>query len=142
MAQWNAAPAWGWNNAWQSGGRDPFRLPNQTSGMFGPGDYQRTPLGQEQLEDERNRLAAFTYYNQGLGVDPTTSWGKFLDNQYSQISTGYEAGLSEDPTLTFQSYYRMIYPQLQTMYDQLTPDQRGENVGRFAKPVRVVPRGG
>lgn len=138
-----AQPAWGWSNAWSSGaGRNPFRVPQPTSDMYGPGQYQRTPIGREQLEAERNRLAAFTYYNQGQGVDPTTAWGKFLDSQFGKVNTGYEAGLSEDPALTFQGYYRLIFPQLQQMFSELTPEQRGENIGRFAKPVRVVPRGG
>lgn len=131
---------WG-GNAWGGGGKNPFRMPTQTNTTYAPGEYSTTPLGKTQLEDAGNRQSSFNYYNMGYGLDPTTGKGRFINALYPQVSTGYESALAEDPTLSFMQYYQTIYPQLASLWSQALPEQRGEQVSRFARPVRTIPRG-
>lgn len=135
-----AGLGWANNGAW-GGGENPFRVPAPTSHKYAPGAYPTTPIGQKQLEAEQNRSNAFTYYNQGYGVQPMQNYGKWLQSVYGQVSTGYEAALAENPDLSFAKYYALIYPQLQQAFNDLTPEGRGESVTRYVAPARVIPRG-
>lgn len=133
--QWNP-----WGGPTNRG--SPFRTPQFTGTLYPqPGEFRTTPVGRQYVEDDANRRAAYTLYNQDQGVNPLNNEGAYWDRIFGQVSTGYEAALADDPELTFQSYYGAIRPQLAQQYQLGTPQQRGENPAQYARIARTIARG-
>ena len=109
--------------------QDPFMDWTQTQAIGGPSGYL-----------EQNPQAAWTRYlaqNQGIGLGDDSPYAQYARNLYQNTQRGFEAGLAEDPTLIFQRYLSTL-PNFQQQFMAQTPQQRGENPGRYAGPVRWI----
>lgn len=106
---------------------------------YGLGDFQKTPLGHEYLEN--NQGAAFTRWLADNGFRDFTGEGEFARQQFGRVQSGYEAALATNDHLTFQNYLQDMGGQgLRNQYQRLTPEQRGENVRNFSPRARYIPR--
>ena len=120
---------------------DPFRIPKNPGGYWQQGDFAKTPVGTNLLENPSNRQAAFAYYNRMAGIDPLSNQGYNYQRLFPQVSQGYEASLPEYPDLTFGDYWKMIQPNVQNYLLGLTPAEQGKNITQFVRPARTIPRG-
>ena len=127
--------------AFSQNATDPFYNFNQFQQNPDYDWTQTEPIGGAGGYLENNPQAAWTRYlqgNYGIGLTDTSPFSTFVRNQYQNAQRGFEAALAEDPTLIFQNYLSNINPNFQQMFSNLTPSQRGENVSRYAGPVRWI----
>lgn len=102
----------------------------QTQPISGPAGY---------LED--NPQAAWTRYlqgNYGVGLADESPYASYVRNQYQNARQGFEAAIAENPALIFQQYLSQTMPNYAQMFSAMTPSQRGENVSRYAGPLRWI----
>lgn len=129
------------STAFSQNASDPFYNFNQFQQDTGYDWTQTEPIGGAGGYLENNPQAAWTRYlqgNYGIGLTDNSPYATFVRNQFQNAQRGFEAALAEDPTLIFQRYLSNINPNFQQMFASLNPAQRGENIPRYAGPVRWI----
>lgn len=121
--------------------RDPFYSFNrfqQTQGQ----DMTTSPMvGGPSGYLSQNQDAAYNRYLASLGIGQAdmNPFAKYMRDQYSQTQLGYKTALAEDPTLLYQNYLGSIgFTPMYNQFLRLSPQQRGENQGRFVGPTRTI----
>ena len=120
---------------------DPFYNFNQFQQNPGYDWTQTEPIGGAGGYLENNPEAAWTRYlqgNYGIGLTDESPYASFVRGQFQNAQRGFEAALAEDPTMIFQRYLATVNPNFTQMFANLTPNQRGESVSRYAGPVRTI----
>lgn len=101
-------------------------------------DWYDTPLV---VENEPNQ-GAFLRWITGQGRAGTTEKDRFGQALYNRTLSGYAAASSSNPMLTYREYLRGLGPSfVDDLWNQLTPQERGEDPSRFAGRARWIGRG-
>lgn len=124
-------------------------IQNARDPLYGAGNFQKDPtydwtqtemIGGPGGFLEKNPEAIWTRYMAGrFGATPTdnSAFARWLRGQQGNVQNAALAAMAEDPTMTLQRYINSIESQkLLDAYNRLSPEQRGENVSRFAGPSR------
>lgn len=122
-------------------GRDPYWNPGQFQ-QDPDFDWSDTPsIGGPSGYLENNPEAIWTRYmgQMGIGLNDTSPFAQYMRQQYQNAYSGFQAGIADDPSLTFQQYLQDIgTPDYQRQFQNLSPQQRGENWARYAGPARWI----
>ena len=77
--------------------------------------------------------AYYNYYKQGTDDSPLA---KYIKSRYGDIYGRYKADLPSNPNLSFSNFLQGT--DLNSEFENLAPQQRGINYGRYAPPVKYI----
>lgn len=120
------------------GSQNPFYNPQSTYGSpFGFG-WLDAPYGGTHYYNQpgAGMNAAYAAWTApwGGGYDPFSNW---VQGQRGKITTAYEAALGHNPDLKWTDFLQALPGQqaLRSQFQNLAPEQRGENRSRFVPPA-------
>ena len=123
------------------GNRDPFYNYNQFQ-QDADYDWTKTPvIGGPSGYLEQNQDATYNRFlgKMGIGLGRTDPYAEFVRRQFDATRVGYKSALAENPMLMYQNYLNRLSPAtFRQQWARLSPYARGENVSRYAGPVRTI----
>lgn len=120
-----------------------FSNPFFSTQQYGVNPYQpfasgfpTTPIGDIYLNRVTERPAYNIYTSPfGGGFDPFST---FVQNAYGRARTGYESQLAYDPNRRWTDYLQDLGGEsfFRNQWNNLSPQQRGQNPSMFVPPAR------
>ena len=133
--------AWNTSGTGSNATANPWWQPGQWTGPGGY-DWGNTPYGTEAAEAAP--AAAWMRYGSQMGAGGGESaFDQWFRQQLGNAMTGFEAATISNPLLDINTYFRSLGDLgqwLQMFNTRTTSQQRGEQFGNYAAPVRWIPR--
>ncbi len=112
-----------------------------TSTYGAPTSWNNTPVA-GMIREQAPQLA-YSQYAQGQGVsDNDSPFSRWFYQQYPRFQRGYGLATLENPLITMDQFMKTLpsIQALQAQFQQLSPNQRGENTPQFAPVARWLGR--